>query len=448
MDCHLSIRVADPVAFLSECKNREKEGRKRFQQDYTPEQLEALRKSLAQRKAGRDARRAKRDAERSRLKKTSERDGRSFYAEKVGDFHNECRKADGGRFSVRWGVLPGEKERWVVLAFDGEKAKCCFKMNMRVMDCWIAECGEIIAVRLSNELIEEKEREFFAFLNKEGQAVGQAQFPSKWFRFLGNSETGSHYAWEYQGWLHLTESDTGTDFLNRKLPQGFYANVADFDSESSVIRLKAAQGMELKISWEDTPAGDLAAFAESFAEATRADQKASMLNDFWESHPEPGAVFASFLLPMLEEIDPDGLRDDSMWNSVTIPLYLRLGVAICEAAREADRTEAFQTKLTDYRNPFDTADVAHREVRAALEAGDGAALEEWEKKLQNALSGKRLERWPHLVAKCLRYLGEITQHGGRIEEARDFYKEALTLDKAAGCRRSLAQVEKRIAEIC
>lgn len=418
-----------------------------FQQNYTPDELAALRKSLESRKAERNARRAKRDAEREQRKKSSERDGRSFYEDEIGDFHNECRKADGGRFSVRWGKLPGEDGSWAVLGFDGDAAVCCFKINMQVRDCWIAECGELIAVSLSNELIEEREREFFAFLDMQGRAVGQVQFPSKWFKFLGISETGSHYAWEYQGWLHLTEVTTGTDFLNRKLPQGFYANVADFDSEDSVIRLKGSGGMELKISWEDTPAGDLVAFVESFTTTTRADHKANLLNDFWQSYPEPNEEFAKFLLPLFDMIDPDGLRDNSLWNSVTIPLYLRLGVEISEAAGEDGRTGVFQQNLNDYRNPFETADGAHRQVRAAIEADDVAALEEWDKKLHKAIDEKRLAEWPHLLAKCFRYLGELAQHGGRLEDARRYYSEALALDEAVGCKKSLSTVMKSLSQI-
>jgi hypothetical protein len=180
MDCQLSIRVAEPDVFLDECRKREEDRRGRFQQNYTPEEQERKGKRVAELRARRRARRLELQGNQ---KNNFERDHGGFH-KRIGDLHTQARKADGGWWSVCWGEQPSDKENWVVLSFDGDVAKCCFKMNMRVMDCWIAEFGAIIAVRLTNELIEEKEREFFVFLDQEGRAVGQAQFPTKWFQFL------------------------------------------------------------------------------------------------------------------------------------------------------------------------------------------------------------------------------------------------------------------------
>lgn len=134
-ELQLTIKVADAGVFLSQCKKRVEEERKRFQRNFTPEELANLRKEAGANRERISKLRAEREAERIKWRKQSERDGRPFSVKDIGDFYSMCRKADGGRWSVQWGKQPGEKCGWVVIAFDGSETICCFKLNMRVMGC-------------------------------------------------------------------------------------------------------------------------------------------------------------------------------------------------------------------------------------------------------------------------------------------------------------------------
>lgn len=429
-------------SFLDDLAQKETERRTRLRSSFTSKERHDLLSELkkSEQKEKRVAYRAKKKKERAKLI----RDGYDVRCREIDGFAGRERIADGGKRKIVWGHEYEDIHTYHILTFREGVPLQHVKINLRVISAWVAEgCDRLIVEAELNRDYNENPRYLYLIFSEDGQLLKHFQMPLKFLNFLGFNESGTFYTWSYQGWLHITDIETGLDYQNIEMPGNFYPNVAEFDSHRHIIRLLAPGGTRLELCWEDKPHGHLKTLLNELTDAQPSD-RAWMIKREWRSHPEPNEKLGNFLMPWLKTISRADLSEDGSWNKWKVGWleFQRLRQEICKICGHEEQSIEASQEIEHYNQPYDTANGAHRAVRDAVATNNSENLLKWRDKLNDAINGGVLQRYPHFQAKCWRYLGEIEEAIGDTDKAIEFYDTAIQIDDGVGCKRRLKKLQK------